>query len=89
MHVTGNGSSSSMLRGYQDRSAGAPVRPWVISVPLLLYRLAMLLWSLWLSVAMLAWLRWGWGCFSEGGIWRRIRKAKSPAPPIVSGAPSF
>ena len=77
-----------MLRWYQDRSPGLLPRPWVFSVPLLLYRLAMLLWSLWLSVAMLAWLRWGWSCFSEGGLWRKLRKAKPATPPIVSGAPS-
>ena len=85
MQITGNGSSATMLRWYQDRSAGILPRPWVLSVPLLFYRLTMLLWSLWLSVAMLAWLRWGWSCFGEGGLWRKLRKVKPASPPIVSG----
>jgi hypothetical protein len=88
MQITGNGSTSGMLRWYQDRTAGIPPRPWVLSVPLLLYRMAMLLWSLWLAVSLLGWLRWGWGCFSEGGVWRRLRKVKPPSPPIVTGTPS-
>ena len=88
MQITGNGSSASMLRWYQDRSSGILPRPWVLSVPLLFYRLAMLLWSLWLSVAMLTWLRWGWSCFSEGGLWKKLRKPKPAPPPVVSASPS-
>jgi len=45
-----------------------------VSVPLFIYRLAMLAWSLWLVFALLRWIRWGWGCFSHGGLWRpRVR----------------
>jgi len=87
MQITGNGSTGTVLRWYQDHSAGPLSRPWVFSVPLLFYRLAMLLWSLWLSVELLAWLRWAWGCYSEGGVWRRIRPAKR-APPLLNGTPS-
>jgi len=53
---------------------------WVISVPLLVYRLAMLAWALWLAIALLRWLRWGWECVTTGGGWRawgpwwRLRK---------------
>jgi hypothetical protein len=32
----------------------------------------MLLWALWLSFALLGWLRWGWQCFSQDGIWRQV-----------------
>jgi len=39
---------------------------WVISVPLLVYRLAMLAWALWLALALLRWLRWG--CAPQGGV---------------------
>jgi hypothetical protein len=35
----------------------------------------MLAWALWLANSLLNWLRWGWGCFSAGGLWR-----KSPRP---------
>jgi len=79
MRIAGNGSSSRLLAWYEDRVVSELPRPWVLSAPLLLYRLAMLAWSLWLAMALLRWLRWGWDCFSEGGLWRRIRKP--PAPP--------
>lgn len=36
------------------------------------YRIAMLAWALWLALALLRWLRWGWSCFSHDGIWRPI-----------------
>ena len=80
MQIAGNGSHAGMLRWYVDRAEPALPRPWVLSAPLLLYRLAMLAWSLWLAVALLRWARWGWECFSEGGVWRAIRPPR-PAPP--------
>jgi len=36
----------------------------------------MLLWALWLAFSLLRWLRWGWACFSESGIWRPIRRKR-------------
>jgi hypothetical protein len=39
----------------------------------------MLAWALWLAFYLLQWLRWGWGCFARGGIWRKIEVAKKPA----------
>ena len=47
----------------------------MLSVPLLAYRLLMLLWALWLASAVLNWLRWAWACFSEGGLWPAPRPA--------------
>ena len=80
MQISGNGSSAYELNWYQDRSADAFPRPWVLSVPLLVYRLAMLAWALWLAQALLRWLKWGWSCYSEGGVWRP-RQKKHPVPP--------
>jgi hypothetical protein len=77
MQVSGNGSSGLLLRWYQDRSADALPSAWMISVPLFLYRLAMLAWALWLARALVAWLRWGWECFSHDGIWRPVRRGKA------------
>jgi len=82
MQIAGNGSSLAVLRWYQDRSAAILPRPWVISVPLLAYRLLMLAWALWIAAALLGWLRWAWECFATGGSWRPLRKAPStPATP--------
>lgn len=85
MQVAGNGSSAYQLEWYQDRSAGALPVAEVISAPLWLYRSLMLAWSLWLAYAVLRWLRWGWGCFGAGGLWRSLPRA--PAKPSASDGP--
>lgn len=74
MKVVGNGSGGSILRWYQDYSTDQVPVGWVISVPIWTYRVAMLLWALWLAFALLEWIRWGWSCFSANGIWRKRSK---------------
>jgi len=90
MQIAGNGSTSYDLKWYQDRSADGLPRPWVLSVPLLVYRLAMLAWALWLAQALLRWLKWAWECFTAGGAWRPLRRKRASPPPIATpgGAPS-
>jgi hypothetical protein len=36
----------------------------------------MLAWSLWLAVALLNWLKWGWACFSSNGLWNKTPAKK-------------
>jgi hypothetical protein len=71
MRVTGNLSSAFNLHWYQDRSGSTLPTATLISVPVLVYRLLMLGWSLWLAVALLNWLKWGWECYSCDGLWRK------------------
>ena len=80
MHVAGNDSSAHLLRWYADRVAAQPPTAMVISVPILVYRLAMLAWALWLAMAILRWLRWGWECFGTDGLWRPWRSALATKP---------
>ncbi len=79
MQITGNGSHTSLLRWYQDRSGAILPQPGVVSVPLLVYRLLMLAWALWLALALVRWLRWGWRCFSAGELWRGRPRKVQPA----------
>ncbi len=81
MWIMGNGSNNYFLQWFQDRSEAAFPQAWIFSVHVLFYRIAMLAWALWLALAMLRWLRWGWGCFSHNGIWRPVilRKPKKKA----------
>ncbi|MBN2573856.1 MAG: hypothetical protein JXP73_04760, partial [Deltaproteobacteria bacterium] len=58
MGISGNQSTATMLSWFQDRSGAVLARPWVFSVPLLVYRLAMLLWAIWLAASLLRWSRW-------------------------------
>ena len=44
MQVQGNGSSASWLRWFQDRTTTDFPQAWVFSVPMLVYRGAMLAW---------------------------------------------
>jgi hypothetical protein len=72
MQILGNGSHNNYLHWYQDHNDKILPQAWVISLPLYVYRILMMLWSLWLAFALLSWLKWGWQCFSRDGIWRHI-----------------
>ena len=84
MQVSGNESSVDTLRWSVDRSEGTLPMPWMLSVPILVYRGATLAWALWLAMALLDWLRWGWRAFSAGGAW----KPRPPRPVAPSAPPS-
>ena len=77
MHIAGNGSDSYHLRWYEDRAAGILPQVWVFSLSMWVYRIAMLLWALWLAFALLGWLRWGWECFSTHSLWKPLRTKKA------------
>lgn len=84
MQIAGNGSSSFLLHWTQDRIGATMPRPWVVTVPMWVFRVLMLLWALWLAYSLLKWLRWGWQCFNQGGLWKKMlrrKKKKAPAPP--------
>jgi hypothetical protein len=76
MQILGNGSSSHDYRWFADQAGPGGVTAWVVSLPLWVYRVVMLAWSLWLAFALTRWVRWGWGAFTAGGIWKGGR---SPA----------
>lgn len=69
MQIAGNDSSAFNLNWYQDQTGEKLPTATIISVPLMSYRILMLLWSLWLAVSLLNWLKWGWDCFSSEGLW--------------------
>ncbi len=76
MQISGNQSTAYRLNWYQDRSAPILPQATLISIPLTVYRLLMLAWSLWLAVSLLNWLKWGWSCFSSGGLWIKGKAKK-------------
>ncbi len=88
MQIAGNASSAEHLSWYADRVAGPLPEPWMISVPLLVYRLAMLAWALWLALSLLRWLRWGWESYTTGGGWRRLLKPRHPTPAATAPEPA-
>lgn len=77
MGIVGNGSSHYVLRWYQDQASQQLPDIWWVALPLWCYRVLMLLWSLWLAVAILRWLKWAWQCFSEAGLWKKRSEHES------------
>jgi hypothetical protein len=55
----------------QDRIDAMLPQSWALVLPMWSYRVLMLFWSLWLALALLKWLRWGWSCYSRNGIWKK------------------
>lgn len=80
MQVAGNGSTDFRLVWTQDRVAGLLPQPVIHSAPLWGFRLVMLAWSLWLAVSLFSWLRWGWDCYTRGGVLRSVERRRRPAP---------
>lgn len=74
MQIAGNQSTAFNLKWYQDRNAAILPTATVVSLPLFVYRILMLLWSLWLALSLLNWLKWGWQCFSSGDLWKKREK---------------
>ena len=69
MNIVGNGSSSGLLRWYQDVSDNTLPQAWIFSIPMLAYRIAMLAWALWISFGLITILKWGWKQFTQPTIW--------------------
>lgn len=79
MQITGNQSTAWVLNWYQDHSGPVLPTATVVSAPMMVYRILMLGWSLWMALSLLDWLRWGWICFASGGIWKK----KVPQKPVT------
>jgi hypothetical protein len=87
MQVAGNASTDTLLRWYADRVTGDLPTAGVLSLPLWVYRVAMLLWALWLASSLVRGVGAGWRAFSEGGLWRPIPLTKPKPNPAEPGTP--
>jgi hypothetical protein len=85
MQIKGNGSSGHDLAWFADRVADLLPQPWLISLPLWVYRVAMLAWSLWLAWALIGWIGWAWRAYLSGALWRRREPPEVP-PTVVPAA---
>ncbi|MBU0673801.1 MAG: hypothetical protein KJ950_04080 [Proteobacteria bacterium] len=74
MNIIGNGSDSGLLRWYQDRSENILPQAWLLSIPMYVYRMAMLLWALWISFTLIRLVKWGWQRFTQPVFWYRPEK---------------
>jgi hypothetical protein len=88
MQVEGNGSTETLLRFYVDRVESLTPAARVVSLPLWLYRVAMLVWSLWLAASLVRWLAWAWRAFTQGGAWKPLAARKPTASGASGGGPA-
>lgn len=70
MQIQGNGSSAYQLNWFSDRINELIPSAMFISVPLYVFRLLMLVWSIWLAFAVVKWAQWSWSNYAKGGYWK-------------------
>lgn len=86
--VAGNQSYNQLLKWFVDRSTGAMPQPTLVTAPLWVWRVLMLVWSLWLAASLVRWLPWAWRAWSHEGILARPPKPPRPEDPISEPAES-
>ncbi len=72
MQIAGNGSRDHFLKWYQDIANNILPQPVIFSLSMIVYRVLILAWALWIAFFLLKWLRWGWDCYSADGLWKKI-----------------
>lgn len=88
MRIQGNASSDAVLNWFVDRHQGLLPQGLVISVPLLVYQLAMLAWALWFAYFMVGRARWMFACYSEGGVFKKPKPRAAKPIPVPPPAPA-
>ncbi|MDX1381203.1 MAG: hypothetical protein R3233_08780, partial [Xanthomonadales bacterium] len=81
MQIAGPGSAGNVLQWFVDRSDGLVPVQHVLSLPMWAYKVVILAWALWLSLALVRWIRWAWEAVSAHGLWRGKVKQKPKADP--------
>lgn len=73
MRIIGDGSYLGYdyisLKWYQDIIMGVLPSPVVISIPIYVYRGIMVVWSAWLAVSFVKWVKWGFSAFIKDKAW--------------------
>jgi hypothetical protein len=80
MQIYGNGSSQYNLSWYQDINQALLPTASMFAIPMIVYRILMLLWALWLAFSVIQWSKWFWECFSTHGYWRSVNWKKKSKP---------
>jgi hypothetical protein len=81
MFLTGNQPSDGQLSWLVDRAGPSLAQPFVLSVPLWVYRIAIMAWTLWLALAAIRWSPWVWRCIKAHGLWKPLCKPVTMPPP--------
>jgi hypothetical protein len=81
MGISGNHATGGQLIWYQDRAGQVLAQPTVVSLPISMYRLLVVGWTLWLGFSAIRWASWVWTCLHGHGLWRALAKPTSSPPP--------
>jgi hypothetical protein len=92
MHVVSPVSGPGALNWFADQSVDALPVAGAVSVPMWVYRAAMLAWAVWLAVALIGWIKWALAAWTRGEWWMPLRGPKAapaapPAAPPTTDAP--
>ncbi|MDF1862051.1 MAG: hypothetical protein P1U87_17675 [Verrucomicrobiales bacterium] len=91
MYIAGVGSSENYLNWFSARTPAELPEPGYWSISIWWFRLAMLLWALWLAYSLVKWLQRGWQNSAKRGHFRSLPKrktktiAKRESPPELPG----
>ena len=86
MGIVGNGSSQHELNWFVDQGKDSLATAWFVSLPIWVYQILMLVWSLWLVVHLPTWLKWGWQAFTQNEVWRSAPQ-RNPSNRSVQNPP--
>ena len=77
MQIVDSDHQDNTLNWFADQADGELPTGNTISAPMWMYKVAILLWALWLSFALIRWIPWAWRCYSRGGLWKgKVEPAK-------------
>ncbi|MDR1935461.1 MAG: hypothetical protein LBS49_07755 [Candidatus Accumulibacter sp.] len=94
MGIDGYGSRAGRLQWFADRSEALLPTVQVFSLPVWVYRVLMLAWTLWLAYILIHWLKRGLAAWLKDGYWKKIEwwkksrqetLAENPEEPRESG----
>jgi hypothetical protein len=71
MGIAGHGSGANRLHWFADQSAGPLPVVQAISLPIWVYRLLMLAWTLWLAYILIRWLDRGLAAWLRHAHWKK------------------
>lgn len=73
MYLTGMNVYSGQLAWYMQELYSTP---YIISLPLWVYKLLMFIWSFWLAFKLVEWMKWMWNSYAKNGYWIKIENQK-------------
>ena len=88
MSVEGPGTYGNRFHWFLDRVGSTLPDPFVISLPMWVFRAVMFAWALWIALALLRWLRGAWKSWKTNGIWKGRSLDPGPAPREGTGLAS-